>query len=80
MNCHLVDIKGKPCTNLVTYEGCYIYCNNHKHLISKSKVYELKQIEKRLDSYDKESLHDLVTIYDSIFNFSLKHIKKNGLK
>ena len=84
MNCHLVDNNGNPCTNLATYEGCYIYCNNHKHLISKSWIdsssYELKQISKRLDSYDEESIHDLVTIYDSIFNFSLKHIKKNGKK
>ena len=80
MNCHLVDNNGNPCANLATYEGCYIYCNNHMHLISKSKAYELKKLSKRLDSYDEESIQDLVNIYDSIFNLKFKNIKKNGKK
>ena len=80
MKCHLVDNNGKTCSNLTTYKGCYIYCNNHKHLISKSKAYELKRIAKRLDSYDEESLQDLVTIYNSIFNYRFTHVNKNDLK
>ena len=80
MHCHLVHTNGKPCINLTTYQGCYVYCNKHKYLIDKDSALKIQDLAKRLDSYDEESLYDLINTYDSIFNFKLKHMKKNGIK
>lgn len=75
--CHNVDKHGNICTGKSTYNGCYVYCNNHKHLIPKSKLDKIKMIIKRLDSYDEESLQDLVDIYNSIFNYRFTNVNKN---
>lgn len=68
------------CNQKSNHDGCYVYCENHKYLIPKSKRTKIKELIKKLDSYDEESLQDLTSIYDSIFNIKLKHVKKNGLK
>jgi hypothetical protein len=76
--CHNIDKNGNICTKKSTHNGCYVYCNNHKHLISKSKLSKIKILTKRLDSYDEESLQDLVDIYNSIFNYRFTNVNKNG--
>jgi hypothetical protein len=78
--CYNIDKHGNMCTRKSTHNGCYVYCSNHKHLISKTKLNKIKELTKRLDSYDEESLEDLVTIYNSIFNYRFTHINKNELK